>query len=116
SYLGHEGRHFADHKLFPKLSSADLEYRAKLTELGLAKKTIYELIEFFINNANFGSDNGHSVANFCVIRDFSKAIFGVEFEKDINKWKIIPKKKINKLANKLLQANTKALQLKGADV
>jgi len=116
SYLAHESRHFADYKLFPKLTSADLEYRAKLTELSLAKKTIYELIQFFISNANYDSNNGHSVANFCVIKDLSKLVFGVEFEKDIVKWKSVSRKKINKAAYKILQSNTKALQLKGTYV
>lgn len=116
SYLAHESRHFSDYKLFPKLSSSDLEYRAKLTELSLAKKTIYELIEFFISNANYNSNNGHSVANFCIIKDLSKVIFDVEFEKDVNKWKAISKKKINKMASEILQSNTKSLQLKGTDI
>ncbi len=109
SYLTHEGRHFADYKIFPKLTSADLEYRAKLTELTVAKKTLYKLIEFFINNANYDSNNGHSVANFCVIRDLSKLIFATEFEKDINKWKAIRANKINKAAYKILLANTKSM-------
>lgn len=116
SYLAHEGRHFIDYKLFPKLESADLEYRAKLTELSLADKTMYELIEFFIQNANFASENAHSVANFCAIRDLSRSIFGIDFEKDISKWKSIRPSKINKAAYKLIQLNTKALQSKGLDV
>lgn len=116
SYLAHEGRHFADYKIFPKLSSPDLEYRAKLTELSMAQKTLYELIKFFINNANYDSDNGHSIANYCVIKDLSKALFKVEFENDMSKWKAIGIKKINKTAYKILQSNTKALQLKGSDI
>ena len=116
SYLAHESRHFADYKLFPKLTSADLEYRAKLTELSMAKKTLYELIEFFINNANYDSDNGHSIANFCVIRDLSKSIFGVEFEKGISKWKTVNRNRINKTAYKILQANTKSMQLIGSNL
>ncbi|MEO8664506.1 MAG: hypothetical protein ABI462_03330 [Ignavibacteria bacterium] len=42
SYLAHESRHFADYKLFPKLKSTDLEYRAKLTELSMAKTSLYK--------------------------------------------------------------------------
>ena len=113
SYLAHESRHFTDYKLFPKLTSTDLEYRAKLTELSLAQKTLYDLLKFFINNANYDSDNGHSVANYCAIRDLSKALFKVEFEKDINKWKNISTNKINKTAYKILLANTKAMLLIG---
>ena len=41
SYLAHESRHFEDYQLFPKLKSADLEYRAKLTELSMANETLY---------------------------------------------------------------------------
>jgi hypothetical protein len=114
SYLAHESRHFSDYKLFPKLkNSADLEYRAKLTELSMAEKTIFTLIDFFIANANYSSGNGHSVANYCVIRDLSRALFGVEFEKDLQKWKSIPTGKLNKAAYKILRSNTKAMQKAG---
>lgn len=116
SYLAHEGRHFADYKMFPKLVSADLEYRAKLTELSLLDTKLFEVIEDFISQANYDSENGHSVANFCVIRDLSKSIFGFAFEKDLAKWKSVSKNKINIAAYKLLQANTKALQSKGRSV
>jgi hypothetical protein len=110
SYLGHESRHFADYKLFPNLGSADLEYRAKLVELAMAKTTLFELIEFFITNANYDSDNGHSIANYCAIRDISKVLFKKEFEKDMNKWKAIGVKKINKAAYKVLTVNTETLK------
>lgn len=116
SYLAHEGRHFSDFKLFPKLSNADLEYRAKLTELSLLKTTLYDTIEFFINNSNFNSDNSHSVANYCAIRDLSIKVFGVEYEKDIAKWKSVKMKKINAKSYGLLKSNTKALKLKGTAV
>jgi hypothetical protein len=115
-YLCHEGRHFMDYKLFPKLTSADLEYRAKLTELSLLKETLFEIINNFIDNANYESDNGHSVADYCVIRDLSKVLFKVEFEKDISKWKKLSIEKINKSAYDLLKANTKALKKQGARV
>ncbi|TGD58586.1 hypothetical protein [Flavobacterium humi] len=114
SYLGHEGRHFADYKLFPKLKgvgSADLEYRGKLTELSLySEEGLFKRIQFFINNANYDSENGHSIAAFCVIRDLSRVFFHNEFEKDLEKWKAIPVRKINKASAKLLEQNTKALQ------
>jgi len=116
SYLSHEGRHFADYKLFPKLSSQDLEYRAKLTELSIAEETLYKTIEFFIHNANYESSNSHSIANFCVIRDLSKKLFHSDFEKDISKWKKIPIKKIHKESKKLLQKNTNDLNKRGKDV
>ncbi|MGE5107159.1 MAG: hypothetical protein ACM3H8_06425 [Sphingobacteriales bacterium] len=116
SYLAHESRHFSDYKIFPKLTSPDLEYRAKLTELSMAQKTLYQLIKFFTDNANYNSDNGHSIANYCVIRDLSKKLFKSEFENDLNKWENISVKKINKAAYRILQSNTKALKHKGSDV
>ncbi|AXY73740.1 hypothetical protein D3H65_07010 [Paraflavitalea soli] len=117
SYLAHEGRHFDDYRLFPKLkSSADLEYRAKLTELSLANQSLYQLIEFFIMNANYDSENGHSVANYCAIRDLSKAVMGRAFEKDMQQWKSIPMDRINAAAYKVLEENTKALQAIGPGV
>ena len=114
SYLGHEGRHFADYRLFPKLKgigSADLEYRGKLTELAMySENGLFKRIQFFINNANYDSENGHSIAAFCVIRDLSRILFRSEFEKDLEKWKAIPARKINKAAANLLEENTKSLQ------
>lgn len=114
SYMGHEGRHFADYKLFPKLKgvgSADLEYRGKLTEIALySKDGLYKRLEFFINNGNYDSENGHSIAAYCVIRDLSKALFNTNYERNLDKWKAIPANKINEAAAKILAENTKALE------
>lgn len=116
SYLAHEGRHFSDYKIFPKLTSADLEYRAKLTELSMAKETLIRTINFFINNANYEGNNGHSVANYCVIRDLSKKLFNSDFEKDIKKWEQIKIEDINDAAYAILNENTKTLKKLGPDV
>ena len=116
SYLAHESRHFADYRLFPKLKSADLEYRAKLTELSLLNETLYKIIDFFIINSNYDSDNGHSVANYCVIRDMSEKLFKKNFESDIDKWKEISVNKINETAYELLKQNTSELEKSGKEV
>lgn len=116
SYLAHEARHFADKPLWPDLESADLEYRAKLTELSLAQDSLYHLIAFFIQNANKDSDNGHQVANYCMIRDMSQNLFKSNFETSPEKWKALSTKKINRAARKLLEKNTKALKKQGATV
>lgn len=114
SYIGHEGRHFADYKLFPNLKgigSADLEYRGKLTELSLySSDGLYKRLQFFINNGNYDSENGHSIAAYCVIRDLSRYLFHNDYEKEIEKWKAISPKKINEAAYKILAENTKSLQ------
>jgi hypothetical protein len=114
SYIGHEGRHFADYKLFPKLKgvgSADLEYRAKLTEIALySEEGLFKRLQFFINNGNYESPNGHSIAAYCVVRDLSKSLFNNDFEKDLDKWKTIPAKKINEAASQILKDNTESLE------
>lgn len=108
SYLAHEARHFSDKKTFRDLSSKDLEYRSKLTELHLSQNSTFELIDFFIQNANPNSENGHPLANHQVIYDLSQIFFG-DYQSDIDKWREIKNKKINKAAAKLLKAHTSTL-------
>jgi hypothetical protein len=69
SYLKHEARHFADYKLFPKLKQPELEYRAKLTELIYADKTIYELIEKFKTQGENSRVSPHAWANHHVYKN-----------------------------------------------
>ena len=114
SYLAHEGRHMADYKLFPKLTSADLEYRGKMTELSLADTTLYSLINFFIANSNYNSENGHSIADYCVIRDLSISLFQKEYESDQNAWKKISVNDIHGAAKNILAENTKSLLALGS--
>jgi hypothetical protein len=114
SYLAHEGRHMADYKLFPKLTSADLEYRGKMTELSLADTTLYSLINFFIANANYNSENGHSIADYCVIRDLSISLFNKEYISDQDAWKKITVGEIHEAAKNILAENTKSLHALGS--
>jgi hypothetical protein len=116
SYLCHEARHFSDYKLFPKLSSADLEYRAKLTELSMLKEDLYKTINSFIDNSNVDSQNAHPLANYYVVRNLSNTLFESEFERDIGKWKKTKVKKIQRASSKLLISNTKELNRRGKDV
>jgi len=108
SYLAHESRHF------PKLTPADLEYRAKLTELSLADSSLYSLVSFFISNANYESENAHSLADYCVIRDLSVLLFHKNFENDIKAWQEKGVHTINTGARQILADNTKALLALGA--
>jgi hypothetical protein len=109
SYLCHEGRHFSDYKKYPKLNSVDMEYRAKLTELAMLEKKLYERIESFMKNSNRESQSSHSVANYCVIRDLSKALFNSAFENDIDNWKKTSPKKIHDASTAILKENTQHL-------
>jgi hypothetical protein len=116
SYLAHESRHYTDKQLFPRLQSADLEYRAKLTELSLARVTLLNLIDTFISSANYHSGNGHNVADHCVIRDLSNALFNSSFEKDMDKWRLLDGAAINQAAAKQLAKNTRILRSRGKSV
>jgi hypothetical protein len=51
SYLKHETIHFTDLNEYPQLSSADLEYRAKLIELMYCtQETIYDRVTQFVDS------------------------------------------------------------------
>lgn len=115
SYLTHEAQHFADYKNYPKLTGADLEYRAKLTELIFAQETLYKLIQVFIRNANQEGRNSHAFGNYAVIRDLSKEIFKQDYISDIERWKKVPPAKIRKSSEKLLKQHSKALKKAGPD-
>ena len=106
--------HFADYKRFPKLQSADLEYRAKLVELGAADETLYDLIRFFQQNSAYDPLNGHAYANFCVIRDLSRALFAKDREGDLATWKALPMEDIHRASTTLLFDHTRALNAAGA--
>ena len=114
SYVSHEGQHFADYKLFPKLKQADLEYRAKLTELALAKTTTYEIIDKFITNAKNDKAYAHPYGNYMVIKLLSQEIFKSEFESNLEKWKGVSIKKINRVALQLLKEHSQKLESLGA--
>lgn len=115
-YLAHEGQHLRDYNYYPKLTGADLEYRAKLTELSMYKDFIYNFINYLITNSNYQSTNAHSIANYCVIRDMSKNIFDTEFENDFEKWKTISVNRLNETAENLFKQNTLALDSIGKEV
>lgn len=116
SYLAHESRHFSDYKLFgKKLSGAELEYRAKLTELSLAKKIVQNLISFFRTNANNNSDNSHNIADYYVIRDLSIRLFKTDYEDDYKKWETLSADEINQASLSLLNENTEMLKKEGND-
>lgn len=116
SYLAHEGRHFNDYQLFPNLVSADLEYRAKLTELSLAKGSLYDLLDFFSRNGNADSKNPHQLANYHVIEDLTKELFKKGQVPDSSLWKTQSIKKIHRKALRLLKRNTKKLRKQGVEV
>jgi hypothetical protein len=67
SLLAHEAQHFSDLRRYPKLSSADLEYRAKLVELALAHDTQAALMEYFSIQARRDRTLPHQFASYWVV-------------------------------------------------
>lgn len=74
SFLSHEARHFADIKKYPSLKSVDLEYRAKLNELFLSKKSYASLMKKFLLEQGDNRENPHSYASFIMIKNLSKKL------------------------------------------
>lgn len=112
SYLKHENLHFTDLNNYPNLSSADLEYRAKIIELMYCTKaTIYDRISEFVTGANKADrDNAHPYANFILIQNLSKLIFNSDFNPDIKQWKKVSVDQINKAASSLYESSENILR------
>lgn len=112
SYLTHEAQHFQDIKKYEEIPSWHLEYRAKLAELSRADETMYKLLAAFIRGAKNDSTLSHPYAEYCVIRDLSKKIFGDEFVSDTGKWESVDIELINRSSAELLRYDTSLLILK----
>jgi hypothetical protein len=69
SLLGHETQHFADLQQFPSLAPWELEYRAKLTELWMARDSLRFLLAKFDRDQGDDEQVPHLFANKRVIRD-----------------------------------------------
>jgi hypothetical protein len=112
SYLKHESLHFTDLNEYPNLSSADLEYRAKVIELMYCtEETVYDrIVEFIIGANNTDRSHSHPYANYILIENLSKLIFNSEFNSDINQWKKISVDKINNAASSLYESSENVLQ------
>jgi len=112
SYLKHESLHFTDLNEYPNLSSADLEYRAKVIEfMYCTEETIYDRVSEFITGAN-NSDRSysHPYANYILINNLSKLLFNSEYESDLNKWSQISVEEINRAATALYNDSENTLQ------
>ena len=112
SYLKHESIHFTDLNKYPNLSSADLEYRAKIIELMYCtEKTMYEIILQFLNGANSADRNhSHPYANYILIKNLSQLLFNSEYESDYTNWKKISAEDINNAAASLYKMSEERLQ------
>jgi len=115
SFLKHEGRHYADFKLYPQLKAPDLEYRAKLTELVYAEEAVYDLLARFTATANKIDNAPHPLANWYVIDGMSKALLEGQRSADVTAWQNIPIAEIMRAAMELLDEHDQALQQQNAE-
>lgn len=73
SLLKHEAQHARDLTVYQKISSEDLEYRAKLVELIYSSER--NLLEQFCKEASSSEQsNGHSAASSRIMEEFSKML------------------------------------------
>ena len=110
SYLKHESRHLADFRDFPGLSSADLEYRAKLTELAFASTTALRLMEDFSRKSIPNPQAPHAYANYRVTRDIYRQIMNESFPESTQPWAGISTAKITRASRSLLEADSSRLR------
>ena len=109
SLLKHEAQHFADKTDFPKLSSIDLEYRAKLVELIYLPDIKYRFV-YVVREASPIKADPHRYASHCILQEISTKILGKPYVKDENLWASVPYEKIQTEAHELLREHTHRLQ------
>jgi hypothetical protein len=108
SFLKHEARHLADLEDFPEMTPTDLEYRAKLTELTFAQKSLESLLSGFSAKAANDPASPHAAANHRVIRDLYRALHGAELPLGFDGWEALNGARINRAAHALLKQDTQA--------
>lgn len=103
SYLGHEGRHLADNKVYPNLDQPELEYRAKLTELVLSRETTRKLLLRFIMSGHPGRVAPHAHAEYWLAHDLQLRLFPDSPREPADEdWQTISDTKVRDVAAALL--------------
>lgn len=78
SLLAHEAQHFADRCHHPELDAADLEYRAKLTEIAVAEDNPHDLLKAFAAQARPGRARPHAHASHWLLVRLREHLGGVD--------------------------------------
>lgn len=111
SYLKHEARHLADMERYPGLSTTELEYRAKLTELAYAWRSVGRLLDDFTAKSFDNPDSAHAQANFRLTRKLYDMIYGQPLPAGPgNPWADTSRSRINRAARALLEQDSRKLQ------
>ncbi len=106
SLLGHEAQHVADHHDFPGLSSAELEYRAKLVEL-IGYDGVDDRLRFFLTDAADDPEQPHPYAAHLIVGRLADRLFGRPATDD--DWGSVDYGEVRRQADALLQEDTDRL-------
>ncbi len=100
SYLSHELQHKNDLNKNPGLTTVELEYRAKLSELIYADRTFYKVLNKFFEEKKLVINTPHSYASYLLLKDIFKSL---NLTEDINELVKIDKRRIKQIARSLLK-------------
>jgi hypothetical protein len=106
SFLKHETRHLADFDQFPALDTIELEYRAKLTELAYANRSLRRLLDDFTRKAAPNPVSPHAFASYRVTRDIYQELYAKTLPATANPWSFASTARVNKAARDILARNT----------
>jgi len=107
--LKHEGQHIADKTDYPELDEADLEYRAKLTELIYFSDMKFRLVHI-LREASAESSDPHRYAAYWIVKGLSEKILNNSYVNDHDEWQAVPYEQIQREAHQLLRDHTEQLQ------
>jgi len=115
SYLKHESRHLRDLERYPGLTAPDLEYRAKLTELAFADKTLRSLLDDFTDRSADNRSSPHALANHRVTTALWSELNGSAPRLGEGSWTVLDVAEVNRAARRLLKRHTQRLSSPRAD-
>ena len=110
SYLQHEARHLADLQRWPGLDSTELEYRAKLTELAFANRSMRRVLDDFSSKAAQNPASPHAMANWRVVNDLYMGVFGREMPVGFENWGEMRTWKVRRVARRLLEESSRRIE------
>lgn len=112
NWMKHETRHSVDLKEFPGIPEAQLEYRAKLTELAFSGPEVSALLRQFSNSGEADSIPAHAAANYRVTRDVYRQIFQMDLPANLDPWQQLGPDRVAPAARILLQQDSQRLMAK----
>lgn len=106
-FLKHEAQHLADYRRFPGLSSAELEYRAKLVELIYGEPGFLDTLRTQASGAD--EQNSHAYSAWRIVRDFAQTLWSADDQADPARWQSA-REKAAQTALSLYRADTARLE------